>query len=85
MTIDEKRQVIEVLLCAASQPGVSVFHAKSWLGHMERVAVRAMDRRHAALMNLNADKGRWYTTSANEAAYRLIESSPTLRREWFGR
>ena len=26
-----------------------------------------------------------YTTVCLEAAYRLIESSPTLRREWFGR
>lgn len=78
MTLNEKRKVIEVLLIVSTswQPlprGVS-----DALGYGELVAKRAWRLLHAEWHDLSV------LEAATAAAYRLIESSPTLRAEWFG-
>lgn len=85
MRIDEKRKVIEVLLCADNVFGQRIFNI-SETNTEQNACYSAFEKagrdiwRHQ--LNLGLDE-YWYT--ATEAAYRLIESSPTLRREWFGR
>lgn len=80
MKIDEKRRAVEVLM-----------HA-SCVGQL--MAVTGANRefhRIAKLRTAVADElSVWsyaftngYRDACLEAAYRLIESSPTLRREWF--
>ena len=86
MTLDDKRKVIEVLLCCGQNPycfiGTTGDFARA-IGAGDRADSEArrlwlaVRRDDAAL---KADHGEICIT----AAYRLIESSPTLRREWFG-
>jgi hypothetical protein len=85
--LDEKRKVIEVLLCAAQAPdatfaAMTTYKAERELGggivHGHDVAWREA-RRDLPLL------GASHGDVCLEAAYRLIESSPTLIREWFGR
>ncbi len=85
--LDEKRKVIEVLLLAASTRNGSVYSICAGVGESLVTGDRARDLRCAALPAIDFLEGKpgyYYALSATEAAYRLIESSPTLRREWFG-
>lgn len=88
MTIDEKREVIEVLLCAASITSPDKRTAWGDLSTpcrvIDGVFTPAVKARHA-VRDEGSRRARFYGWTAMEAAYRLIESSPTLRREWFGR
>lgn len=90
MTLADKRKVIEVLLCNAQcidgPPFETTWHTAELFGfgatdHRSEEADRAW--RHVTL-----ESGGYFrchhSNSSLEAAYRLIESSPTLRREWFG-
>lgn len=78
MTLDEKRKVIEVLLVVATSWQPLPKGAAMALGYSAVTASRAW----------RCLNDQWTDCSvleaATEAAYRLIESSPTLRREWFG-
>lgn len=84
MKLDEKRKVIEVLLCSASSRVDSVFTVAIYSGEPKGIATQAMRFRRRAYSDMHCDLAYHYAQSATEAAYRLIESSPTLRREWFG-
>jgi hypothetical protein len=84
----EKRKVVEVLLCSVV---VGASRRTTW----ETCRLLGVDDR--GLVATTAGKawtsacGRaWPPTAPHfvtclEAAYRLIETSPALRREWFGR
>lgn len=83
MKLDDKRKVIEVLLCGAS---IGCTSAAFHLGYertdpsVAEKAIRARGRAQSTPDGPNSFM-RW----GIEAAYRLIESSPTLVREWFTR
>lgn len=88
MKIADKRKVIEVLLCCAQSPddhcGWLTTHEVSRMIHGKRVRGH-----HKAWMSVRRASDRagheeTHGAIAITAAYRLIESSPTLRREWFG-
>lgn len=69
---------IEDLLCAGGDANdVSLGHVASDM----RAACEVID---VTYRDIPAGQMRWGDRCA-EAAYRLIESSPALRREWFGR
>jgi hypothetical protein len=78
MKVDRKRKVIETLMCATN-PGrmVSVVGYNFGGARLMSEAVLAHAKVSAPWMT--------YEDEALEAAYRLIESSPSLRREWFGK
>lgn len=98
MKLEEKRRVVEVLLCCGD-PATGDIAADNWHEHMHlsletfAAADQAWDAVHEAWVDRylsghcdapidpSVESAAGYT----EAAYRLIESSPTLRREWFGR
>jgi hypothetical protein len=87
VTLADKRKVIEALLCGSTffnEIGVSA--SASRLGLTPRLQSRAM-REREAVKDESLGLGLFvsYSHTACEAAYRLIESSPTLIREWFGR
>lgn len=82
MRLEEKRRVIEALLCAgADDNNISCTEAVESVGcsgaafdavleeSYQRYEVRAMRFGHRL----------------EEASYHLVESSATMRREWFGR
>jgi len=91
MKLDEKRRVVEVLLCARNEANRRILNlaARGSVGTPSDVrgeCYSAFENVHAkwdqdAVDALGGDE-YWHT--ATEAAYRLIESSPTLRREFFG-
>lgn len=102
MTLDEKRQVIEVLMCAAA-PRVTAdgtIAATNLVNACDAFFDNGTPERRrlfdvsCARRRASANEHKWgsdsyrdgspYALSAITAAYRLIESSPTLRREWFG-
>lgn len=76
MRLEQKRRVVEVLLCGATicQPPVQV------------IAEQLGDAAYAAWADIAIGDSDYpaYEHDACEAAYRLIESSPTLHREFFG-
>jgi hypothetical protein len=76
---DPVTKVIEALLCAAADANcVSLSTAVACIGcdwNAVYVAVEKSYRYHPKLR---------YGDRLAETAYRLIESDPTLRREWFG-
>lgn len=77
MTLDDKRQVIEVLLCAGDEYG-------GLISVKDAVGVTADMLWEMVALDPNRD-GTAYEDDALEAAYRLIGSSEILRWEWFGR
>ena len=90
MKLDEKRQVIEVLLCGASARwvGYTEYPVGMWTAALHLEVDSRSARRRWGLAHADYSNGGYattYMTICLEAAYRLIESSPTLRREWFGR
>lgn len=79
MTVAEKRKVVEVLLCARNEHGLRIINLAD-----ERTETH---NAYAAFEDAYEDT-EWsneYWPTCLEAAYRLIESSATLRKEWFGR
>lgn len=80
MTLSEKREVIEILLCAKDCGGM-VGMAGAGIGYTFcGPAVQAA----YTVRNRCLAPGVTQAAAALEAAYRLIESSPTLVAEWFG-
>lgn len=88
MTLADKREAIEVLLCAGMDPD------GMWGTTGE--AARAINASRAADLGasrawqecragLSVDRFPEHGETCIEAAYRLIESSPRLRREWFSK
>lgn len=88
MTLADKRKVIEVLLCCGdpqSPDGTSEVTAS--LGLPRRIQKQAFDawspvEREPQYADDWSRNG--IANAYTEAAYRLIESSPTLRKKWFG-
>ena len=81
MKIDEKRKAIEVLLCASGSPVVSAVEVASYFDLNIHRIVDALTPTYRDTPRCNP--GLRYADRQIEAAYRLIETSPTLRREWF--
>lgn len=88
MKVDEKQEVIEVLLCSVLNDTNS--RQTTW----ETCRKLGIDDRGATAVSANAlwgqtrrdgHVGHAHPVICLEAAYRLIESSPRLRKEWFGR
>lgn len=84
MRLDDKRAVIEVLLLSAARWNPEVFGVADALGYSLLIAQQAAHLHDEARFRMSVDKEFMYAQPATEAAYRLIESSPTLRHEWFG-
>jgi hypothetical protein len=86
VTLADKRKVIEVLLCAAEIGPLS--NQQSALAVAERDPGFVAAHRLRAVLELEYIDAETempsYREACTEAAYRLIESSPVLRREWFG-
>lgn len=84
MKLDEKRKVIEVLLCA-SDPSSSAIPGTAYsIGVDQGIAEAASNLWWAVQPSPHEAMDLGYEIDACEAAYRLIESSATLRKEWFG-
>lgn len=78
MTLEEKRQLIEILMCA-SDNGVGGIASASYALDLHHRQVR-----DAARLRTEVDFfTHSYEEDCVEAAYRLIESHPALRCEWF--
>ncbi len=80
VTLARRRLVIEALLCFTDWHVIGF----SWMGTtFTESVIESADRlvMEAASGSIHLD----IEHDACEAAYRLIESSPTLRREWFGK
>lgn len=89
MKIEVKRKVIEVLLCCGDPAnGDGTPEATDALGYAESIAAAAA-RAWSPVEESPEYRDDWSQTGMSEAyteaAYRLIETSPTLRREWFER
>jgi len=84
--LDERCKVIEVLLCDADV--YSTYEAlrsvTNLIGLRYRLGLAAQRAIDAVLSDTPVGQMTKYRTTRITAAYRLIESSPTLRREWFG-
>ncbi len=87
MTIDDKRKTIEVLLCTAGTGPLGggsiettheICRGLEYGEHCTHAAEIAWS--FACFATLGLGHGR----TCLEAAYLLIESSPALRRDWFG-
>lgn len=81
MTLNKKRFVIEALLCAAAPANnvnlYGIIHHDRWGESLFWAALAEVYRFGSAKEMLFGDR-------LARAAYRLIEESPVLRREWFG-
>lgn len=90
MKLADKRKVIEVLLCCSAwwSPDVTDGAADD-AGHGRRdikdAAGREWGAAYSDLCALGRQERTLHYEASTEAAYRLIESSPTLRREWFSK
>lgn len=88
MTNINRSRLIEILLCASDTKSGGLAHVAISLHgstHAELIGV-AISQRMAAGQDDNSNlDDQYYEQSCVEAAYRLIESDPTLRREWFGK
>lgn len=92
MSPEFERDVIEVLLCVPN--GWLIIHdTAELLGH-ERIGIacRLANAERDRVVNELAAIGRYdfddnedFDASCLEDAYRIIEKSPALRKEWFGK
>lgn len=80
MTLADKRTFIEALLCASDIHSGGLSSATYFCRPRHNLVVGK--RLSADVYDYHGGYG--YEASCVDAAYRLIESSPTLRREWFG-
>lgn len=78
-----RNKLIEVLMCCGDPPAGGVVLATEKLSYPESLAIVARNLRFA-VDDYNQDHLSYEETYI-EAAYRLIETSPKLIREWFGR
>ena len=90
MTLDDKRKVIETLLSCSDESSPDVTDsAADDLGHRSKqvkiMAGNAWGEAYRDICATHRGDCVYHFEASIEAAYRLIESSPTLRREWFGR
>lgn len=87
MRIDEKSEAIEVLLCCAQDPDeVLQWNRTTWeVCRYWLESDQSTERRAGKAWRASDRPTASHGDVCLEAAYRLIESSPTLRREWFGR
>lgn len=80
MTLGEKRKVVEALMCGTDYWGPNIEQMDCFDKQTIATAVllrrKACKSQPAAYVDLELD--------TCEAAYRLIETSAVLRREWFG-
>lgn len=81
MTLDEKRLVIEALLCAAASNNVSLLQACEHVGCNPVAASVAMNRTYGYIP---VSKKVRVEHRLIEAAYRLAASEWALVVEWFG-
>lgn len=84
MKLADKRRVIEVLLCCSDElsPDITGMAADA-CGYMSEALKIAVDAEWmCACRDVGIEAG--HHIASTEAGYRLIESSPVLRREWFG-
>lgn len=79
MTLATKRKVVEVLLCAGPPPQPSCCDAAEALGYDRGIGYLAIEMWSDSFASFDGN----YNEIAADAAYRLIESSPKLRREWW--
>lgn len=91
MTLADKRKVIEVLLCCGQDVDgftMTTSRGSGECGYSEWGILVAADRAwrtsSAAHVKKTGDVAL-HGALCIDAAYRLIESSPTLRREWFSK
>lgn len=91
MTLADKRKVIEVLLCCGDPDEVAGIYDMMDIASDDsvRIAAEASAARKEISRERHGEDGMPVSNDTYEddclcAAYRLIESSPTLRREWFG-
>lgn len=88
MKIDDRRGVIEMLLCAGDPDETLGIGDICLLDDALHLFEFAVIQRQGACRDVHRDNRYGaldcYEDDCLEAAYRLIESSPTLRREWFG-
>lgn len=82
MTLDDKRKVIEVLLCASGSQVVATVTVAQAAGVNLGLVLEATTPTYRDAPSRT--RGYYYAHRQIEAAYRLIESSAVLRREWFG-
>jgi len=75
MKIGKRRALVEILLCGSEHGCLAAGHAVSSMD----------DGIKAANMVREGFYQHGYHVAALELAYRLIESSPTLVREYFGK
>jgi len=80
MTLDEKRQVIEILMCASDYRTSGLALVAFDLGLGTKLGLKAVRLRKACKQDDDSDD---YEATCVEAAYRLIESHPALSAEWF--
>lgn len=80
MTIEDKRKVIELLIVGARIGSTSAGYHLGGSSRHVALAIAARQRRQQHDVRAGS-----FMQWGLEAAYRLIESSPTLIREWFGR
>lgn len=72
--LDDTREVVEVLICSGQPYGQII--------GLQSASKSVLAAAYAAWFEVSTGHG--YNADCLEAAYRIIESSPTLRREWFG-
>lgn len=82
MTIAEKRLVVEVLLCAAADDNNVSF--RQAMRDIECPLALADEVLRESYFYILPHPTMRFSDRLTIAAYRLIENSPTLRREWFG-
>lgn len=91
MTLAAKRKVIEILMCCGD-PGcrLATWSAADALGYGQ--SSRARNSAYEAWSKVEGEPDfcdDWtqlgMSLAYTETAYRIIESDPVLRREWFGR
>lgn len=82
MKLSEKRALVETLMVTSSMWSGVAWNSALDLGHQRQVGhiANRLQTEERASVNWHS----LYEETCCAAAYRLIESSPTLRREWFG-
>jgi hypothetical protein len=89
MTLADKRMVVELLLCTGQNPyacfgtTVEIGMLLDVTAHVDIEGNRQWRECRRAIIAAGRSPAAHGSISI-EAAYRLIKSSPTLRREWFG-
>lgn len=87
MRLDDKSKLAEALLCDSDV--LSTYEALRSVTNLIGLRYRLDVAAKNLVLGVRRDWGRYpilpYREERITAAYRLIESSPRLRKEWFGR